>query len=270
MNSINKFNEIIDTIEDDILSNIDINKLAQIANVSVYEFRRIFSYIAEMPISEYIRKRKLSLSAQELLTSKKNVTEIATEYGYDTAASFARAFKAFHGVTPTELTYSNSKMFTKISFETKINGGQIMDYKIVEDTDFYICGISGISNIDDTECCEQVWNKFDFDSVPIGQQVYSAYVNNQNDVKCYIGTKCETSDNNKDSIYIPKCHWATFSIKGSSDKVTNEFYNNIIYNWLDSSIYKRDFSVPNIEIYPQNMDDDDFLWEVRIPIVCKK
>ena len=52
MNSINSFNEIIDYIEENLTNEIDINEMAAMANMSIYEFRRIFSFAANTPVSE--------------------------------------------------------------------------------------------------------------------------------------------------------------------------------------------------------------------------
>ena len=60
-NGIQKIDEIIDYIEANITEDLNHNKMAEKMNLSVYEFRRIFSFIIGCPISEYIRKRRLSL-----------------------------------------------------------------------------------------------------------------------------------------------------------------------------------------------------------------
>ena len=101
------FEDIINEIEENLTREIDINKLAKKATMSVYEFRRIFSFIAKISFGEYIRKRRLSLAALELCENKSNITEISIKYGYSSPSSFTRAFKEFHGISPLEVINGN-------------------------------------------------------------------------------------------------------------------------------------------------------------------
>ena len=87
-NNIYFFEDIIEEIENNLTTEINISSLAKKANMSVYEFRRIFTFVAKIPINEYIRKRRLSLAAIELSQEKSNVTKVAIKCGYDTASSF--------------------------------------------------------------------------------------------------------------------------------------------------------------------------------------
>lgn len=276
MENINRFNDIINYIEDNFEKEIEIDVMAKAAQMSVYEFRRIFSFVAGVPVSEYIRKRRLSAAAEELMSGEKTVTEVALKYGYDSASSFSRAFKAFHGVAPTEISKSGStiNMYTRIGFDFSVKGGNDIPYRIICDSDFYICGLSEVSDIEDTECCEKVWNDFyekDSDSKIIslcGDKIYAAYTNGTNSVNCCIGARC--NEEQGDCIYVPKSRWACFDIRGAEDEAVNKFYNDIVCRWLESGSYVRNDALPNIEVFPVDMEDDDFAWEIRIPIKVKE
>lgn len=92
-NGIQKIEEVIEYIETHITEELDYDKLAFKMYLSVYEFRRIFSFVVGCPISEYIRKRRLSLAAMEIMTSEKvNLLEISEKYGYSNQSAFTRAF----------------------------------------------------------------------------------------------------------------------------------------------------------------------------------
>lgn len=134
MENINRFNDIINYIEDNFEKEIEIDVMAKAAQMSVYEFRRIFSFVAGVPVSEYIRKRRLSAAAEELMSGEKTVTEVALKYGYDSASSFSRAFKAFHGIAPTEISKSGStiNMYTRIGFDFSVKGGWVVDQQSME------------------------------------------------------------------------------------------------------------------------------------------
>ena len=273
MNNINKFNEIIEYIEKNLDSQIDINFLAQKAELSVYEFRRVFSFVAGIPISEYIRKRRMSRAAEDLLFKNISVTETAIKYGYDAPSSFSRAFKEFHGFSPNEITKGECKlnMFTPLEFEMKIGGGTDISYSFKSDTDFYVCGVSQISDMSDTECCEDAWNSF-YKSAYADEllsvcknKLYAVYENSDNSVRCVIGAR-DYENKQLYKIHIPQSLWMCFKICGSDDAKVNEFYKNVLYQCMRSNNYIKDVSVPNIEIFPENTDDENFEWEIRIAV----
>ena len=95
-NGIQKIDEIINEIENNITSDIDYEALASKMTLSVYEFRRIFAFVVGTPLSEYIRKRRLSLAACDLMTNPKaSIQEISEKYGYSTLAAFSKAFSEY-------------------------------------------------------------------------------------------------------------------------------------------------------------------------------
>lgn len=277
MNSINKFNEIVEYIETHLDSQLDINLLAKKAGLSLYEFRRIFSFIAGIPISEYIRKRRMSRAAEDLLSGNESITELAIKYGYDAPSSFSRAFKEFHGITPNEIGKSDCclNMFTPIEFETRISGGADISYTLKKDSDFYICGISQLSEMSDTECCEDAWSAF-YDSAYADEildncndNLYACYTNGINNVECIIGARAYENDR-LFKVHIPQSLWMCFKFHGSDDTKVNEFYKNVLYRCIRASSYEKDNSLPNIEVFPRNTDDDNFEWEVRIAVKKKQ
>lgn len=273
MNNIYKLNSIIEYIEKNICTEIDLNIPAKMMGLSLYEFRRIFSFAAGVPIGEYIRKRRMTLAAGELIDGKKSVTELAAYYGYDSPSSFTRAFKEFHGGSPTELATGEKpiNMLTRLSFDIRISGGVSTEYRLLRDDKFYIYGVSGKSGIEDTECCEAVWDDFYKSnaaaklSAVCGGKIYSAYDNGDNSVVCNIGARC---DNKADehAYPVPSALWMCFTARGADDAVINGFYNDILFKHLSSCGYKRARGIPNLEVYPEDMSSDDFEWEIRIPV----
>ena len=59
-------NEMIEYIEKNLTEEINYNKLAKIVGVSEYSLQRIFMFLTNMSIAEYIRKRRLSKAFEEL------------------------------------------------------------------------------------------------------------------------------------------------------------------------------------------------------------
>ena len=97
MEWLKRLNNALDYIEQNLDDKIEYEKLAQIAGCSVYHFQRMFSYMAEMPLSEYIRYRRLTKAAFDLQKGDK-VIDVAIKYGYESPTAFNRAFQKFHKV----------------------------------------------------------------------------------------------------------------------------------------------------------------------------
>ena len=133
----------MDYIEANICNDMNIETVARTTPYSAYHLQKIFSYLADMSLTEYIRRRKMTLAALELQSSPIKVTDLAYKYGYDSLDSFTRAFSRFHGVTPSAARVGEAplKVFPKLSFQITIKGGSTMNYKIVEQEAFNVVGL---------------------------------------------------------------------------------------------------------------------------------
>lgn len=264
------FEDIISEIEEKLDKEIDVKSIARKANMSVYELRRIFTFITKIPIGEYIRKRRLSLAAIELYEGGKSITNLSEKYGYDSPSSFTRAFKDFHGISPKEVMSGNKsyKLLTRISTEIIAAGGRNISYNILKKNAFTVSGFAGKSDMSDTECCENVWNAFYNSSCAEeicneSDKIYAVYNNGSDFVDLHIGI---VGDAYRDSIDIPETEWACFRLVGTEDSYVNEFYKDVLNQWFASSGYEKNNSVPNIEVFPSDMSEDDFEWEMWIPV----
>jgi len=102
MNWLVRTQDVIEYIEDNIADDIDINVLAKLMYCSKHDFQRIFSYLVDVPLSEYVKNRRLTLAGLEIRDGKEKVIDIPLKYGYESHSSFSRSFKEFHGITPSE------------------------------------------------------------------------------------------------------------------------------------------------------------------------
>ncbi len=82
MDWIYRFNESIEYMEQHLANEIDYGELGKIACCSTYHYQRMFTYMAGIPLSEYIRRRKMSLAAVDLQQSNAKIIDIAEKYGY--------------------------------------------------------------------------------------------------------------------------------------------------------------------------------------------
>ena len=86
-----RLNNVFDYIEKHLTSDIDLDKVASIMYQSKESFLRTFSFITNISIYEYIRKRRMTLAAIELQNNSVRIIDLAMKYGYESPESFTRA-----------------------------------------------------------------------------------------------------------------------------------------------------------------------------------
>ncbi len=121
----------VDYIENNLCGDIDLEIIAKITCQSATSFQRTFSIVTEMPVSEYIRRRRMSLAAFDLQNSNTRVIDTSLKYGYDSPEAFARAFKEIYGISPSAARKEGIvlRTFPRISFLLTIKGDIVMDYE---------------------------------------------------------------------------------------------------------------------------------------------
>jgi len=144
MDSLKNMNAAMRYIENNLTNEINFKKVAKLAYCSEYHFKRMFSFLAGISLSEYIRCRRLTLAAFELKNSDAKVIDVAIKYGYNSPDSFSRAFQNLHGITPSEARNSSHslKAYSPMTFQLSIQGGNEMNYRIEEKEPFRIIGIT--------------------------------------------------------------------------------------------------------------------------------
>ena len=142
MDSLSNMNKALAYIEEHLTEDIDYRQISKIAYCSEYHFKRMFSFLSGIGLSEYIRRRRLTLAALDLKDSHLRVIDVAVKYGYDAADSFSRAFHALHGIHPSEARSENTQLraYPRMTFQLSIKGGCEMKYRIVEKGPFQITG----------------------------------------------------------------------------------------------------------------------------------
>lgn len=140
---IDRLNEAIAYLENHLDEAIEAEELARVAATSEYHFRRIFSALAGISLSDYVRRRRLTLAAAEVLAGEQTLLEIALRYGYGSGDSFTRAFRSVHGVSPTEARRAGATLQSqpRIAFRLVVEGSTSMRYRVVEKPAFNIVGL---------------------------------------------------------------------------------------------------------------------------------
>lgn len=116
-----RLNQVVDYFEQHLQDEVDLSKAAQIAGVSLSALQRLFPLLAGVSMSEYLRKRRLTLAGRDLAQNNARVIDIALKYGYDSATAFSRAFTKFHGIKPSHVKQQAAqlKYYPKLVFRTQ-------------------------------------------------------------------------------------------------------------------------------------------------------
>ena len=157
------FQASIDFIEDNLTENLDIEEIAAKAALSPFYYQRIFGALCGLTVGEYIRARRMTLAAQELAGGEIKVIDAAMKYGYDSPDSFAKAFQRFHGVTPSMAREPGAPLrsFARMHIKISLEGGGMLDYRIVEKAPFTIVGFKRRFNSDTSyQEIPKFWNEW--------------------------------------------------------------------------------------------------------------
>lgn len=251
-------NQAMDYIEEHLTEEVSFDELAKKTGISVYHFKRTFSFIAGMSLAEYIKKRRLAEANLALLAGEK-VTDVAFKYGYQSIEGFSRAFRDWSGQAPSEVMKTQSqKTFPKFSFYIDIKGGQSMNVKMIEKPAFQIVGVSQkvslqyqgenqtIMELAQRITPQQRAEMHTFDDV-YPHQVLNASFDFQEgrtiaggEMTHMIGfaTSQENTYEDLEQLSVPAHTWAVFPNEGPFPQTLQETWARIFSEWLPSSGYQ--------------------------------
>jgi AraC family transcriptional regulator len=273
-------------IEENLTDEIDFNQVERLALCSEYHFRRMFSFLAGVSLSEYIRRRCLTHAAFDLVQSEVLVIDLAIKYGYSSPDSFTRAFFSLHGVTPTEARNSRQplKAYPRMTFKLMIKGEEEMNYRIVEKSGFQIVGIMKrvpliYKGVNPT--IASMWEGLDDNLIkmlkalsnvePVG--LLSASINfsegrlDGGELDHYIGVATtKEHPENLDRLDVPALTWAVFDSVGPFPETLQNIWGRIYSEWFPSSGYEQ-VEGPEI-LWNENKDVSSpvFRSEIWIPV----
>ena len=284
-------NNVVAYIEENLTQQIKYEALSHMVGCSVYEFSRIFSFMAGMSVSEYIRRRRLSQAVFDIQSGEEKIVDIALKYCYESPTTFTRAFKELHGVTPSAVRKAGIplKTYPSITFLLTIKGVNAMEFRIEKKESFQIMGLSGYEEpecgSDDTlsplwrEFMDKynscLWNNGGEDSyytAPFWQVAAYQFQSEKAKTKAIIGAEYKGKRFGDMTVEtIPAATWAVFSITSPTGiGYVPEAYARIMSEWFPVSQYRRDETVPNMEVYPPgNANLMDYAWEIWMPVKDK-
>ena len=258
MNIYKSLNEITLYIDNNLEEEISYDVLAKMLGVNVYTMQRLFTMIAGISISEYIRKRRLSSAGYDLYEGHLKVIDVAIKYQYENATSFSRAFEKFHGIKPSLVNKETKlKNFPRIVFNEDINTITELDYEIItlNEMNLYGIGISTNNNEigkDAPLFFRQIENKYSnkYGEVVYGMITYDPEREESQKYYCLYDKKIEEFEH----ITLPKSKWLRFRINSQKAKDIQEISHKFYREFLPSVKYNLK-ELPELEYYHDDITD---------------
>lgn len=285
MEWIERLNQAINYMEEYLTEQVDYEELGRIAGCSSYHFQRMFSYMAGMPLSEYIRKRKMSLAAVDLQGGKIKIIDAAEKYGYSSPTAFNRAFQSIHGIAPSAIKTEgvSVKSFPPITFKLTVKGVEEMEYRIETKDAFRIVGVSvplekeieknfavipsKWQEISMNGTLQKLTGMMNAEPMGVLGVLGVSTCNEEEPWRYYIAVSSSKDREEWEEYTVPAATWAIFSGSGTNQSI-QELEQRIVTEWLPTSGYEYG-SAPDIEVY-LNPDPANAQYEVWIPVVKKQ
>ncbi|MCT9934943.1 AraC family transcriptional regulator [Planotetraspora sp. A-T 1434] len=139
---ISALNQLVDLVEEHLTEEFDVHGLAKDLGTTEYHLRRMFSSLAGMPLSEYVRRRRMTIAAADVVRGKDDLLSIAVRHGYGSTEAFGRAFRAVHGAGPGDVRRDGGPLRTQpqLRFRLTVEGSIPMDTRIVDRPAFRLVG----------------------------------------------------------------------------------------------------------------------------------
>ncbi|MDM5335429.1 AraC family transcriptional regulator [Ureibacillus composti] len=287
MGWVESIQKAIDYIEANlIISNLTTYDIAKVANSSVFHFQRMFSILTDHTVSDYIRRRRLTLAAQDLISTDEKIIDLALKYGYETPEAFTKAFRKQHGVSPTEARkrIGTLQSYNRLIIQINLKGAIPMNYRIVEKDAFQVVGVKrtyNCQNGENTMGIPQFWEDAHIDGT--NDQLFSL---NNGEIVGVLGVCIVNADQksrglmdywiatahhgevpkNLLSTKIPASKWAIFEVHGPMPHAMQDTWKKIFSEWFPSNPYEYT-GTAELEVYTNgNPSNPDYYSEIWIPI----
>lgn len=248
-----RFSELIEYIENNICEEMDYKRLSQILGVNEYTMHRIFLFVTNYTLAEYVRKRRLSMSISDLLEGKKRIIDIAIKYNYESSQAYSRAFKNMMGFLPSKINsnQNNIKFFAKYELVDEDITGEF-NYHIEKNIEFNLYAISMKTTIKNCHNQAPLFWKENSNKLK-GKSEYGLLKYDKtcriDDAVYYIASK-EKFDNAK-RIYLKPSNYLVFECDYIDSNFLYQYCSKIYRTIIPNLEYELE-DLPDIEEYLEN------------------
>lgn len=276
----------IDYMEEHLLEDLSIEEIARQANASAFHFHRTFSILTDTSIGEYIRRRRLTLAAQELSKTNCKMIDLAYKYGYDTPEAFSKAFRRQHGVNPSEARKYMGRLtfYERLVIQVKLKGAEPMKYNVLERESFTVTGIKreySLKNGENLKGIPVLWDQVNADGTSgrleklingqikglLGVCVDKRGDGYQDTIDYWIAAEHQGKlPEGFSTLTIPASKWVVFEVHGPMPEAMQKTWQQIFTEWFPTSGYQH-AGTPELEVYPE--DDpaaSNYYSEIWIPV----
>ncbi|TVX99838.1 AraC family transcriptional regulator [Cohnella terricola] len=283
-------NRALHYIEENIADDIDLKEAARLACCSEYHFSRMFSYLSGITLSEYIRRRRLTLAAFELQTGDLRIVDVAVKYGYSSADAFSRAFQGLHGFPPSSVRSRapSIKAYPRMTFQLTIQGGSAMNYRIVEKRPFRIVGMmkrvpiqfhgvnSEIASMwknltsEDISQLKMLSNVEPLGLIQASTNFSEARMEEKGELDHYIGVATtKECPAHLVTLEVPAATWAVFEAVGPFPDTLQNVWGRIYSEWFPSASYELAMGPEMLWNESKDVSSPNFKSEIWIPVIKK-
>lgn len=296
MDILEQFNSALAYIEANLDNEIDSKELSKITLYSAYQFQKLFTAMTGIPLSEYIRNRRLVRAAFDLQNTDEKIIDIACKYGYSSPTAFNRAFQNLHGIAPSKVRVEKRlqlKAYPPVQFQICVKGATVMKYRIVEQKSFRLVGYKlptvRMKNFEQFKDIPKFWTEQhqngNFDklmAINLSESYSDGRVDgvlgicsipdiNSNALDYYIATAYDKDvPDGMVNVMVPDCTYAVFECKGKIPFSVQDMTRRLYGEWLPNSGYEWT-QAPDIERYfDGNPSSNDYVCELWLPIKVKQ
>ncbi|MBK5442986.1 MULTISPECIES: AraC family transcriptional regulator [unclassified Peribacillus] len=286
MGWVESIQKAINYMEEHLLDDLTIESISRQANASAFHFQRTFTILTDISVGEYVRRRRLTLAAQEISRTNCKIIDLAYKYGYDTPEAFSKAFRRQHGVSPSEARKYIGKLtfYERLVIQVILKGEIPMKYNIIERDSFQVIGIKrefSLVNGENLIGIPKLWDKVNSDGTDdqlgklnngqikglLGVCVDKRILEQNETMDYWIATEYDGQvPEGYSSLTIPASKWVIFEVHGPMPDAIQEVWKRIFSEWFPTSGYEHAGTF-EMEVYT---DDDasnpDYYSEIWIPV----
>ncbi|MBL1075781.1 AraC family transcriptional regulator [Nocardia sp. 2] len=281
-------NRLVDLVEQHLTEELDLGVLARDLGTTEYHLRRMFSSLAGMPLSEYLRRRRMTVAAAEVIRAEYDLLTIAVRHGYGSAEAFGRAFRAVHGATPGDVRRDGGPLRTQpqLRFRLTVEGTTPMTTRIVDHPAFRLIGHAtrvpliheGVNphiqqHITSLPPEEHLRLKSLSDTTPSGLLQVSDDLdpdNTEGSTLTYLHGVAVTPEtptpNDLDAIEVPSGKWAVFRTTGPHPQTLQNTWAATATDWFPSNPWRLRPGPSMVAILDHTADFTTATCELWLPV----
>ncbi|RNA68571.1 AraC family transcriptional regulator [Alteribacter keqinensis] len=282
MTLVESLKQTINIIEKALPDSVSMEEAAKTAHMSPAHLQKAFTVLTGMTVGEYIRKRRLTLAAEELTRGDRRVIDIALAFGYETPESFAKAFRRQHGIAPKEARNPGARLscYNRLLIHVTLKGEKAMNYRIEEREEFQAVGIHREMSMVDNEQSRKIpklWGEVNENGTS-----ETLFKLNNGDLEGVLGVCVDKGNEMLDywvatefkgavpkgfeQIKIPASKWAVFEVHGAMPDAMQKAWEQIFSEWFPSSNYEHAGTM-DFEMYKKGDPmSETYYSEIWIPV----